>query len=295
MSLKTKWLVGMGSVIIVMLIAVLVVGLNVEQRPALSLKGNVESGQQLIQTAGCYACHTNVEDDGLPYAGGPPLKSPFGTFYAPNITPSMDFGIGNWDIQTFERAVRQGVDSHGQSYYPAFPFMSYRSLTDQDLVDIFAALNQLEPVEAAYRDHDVGFPFNIRLGLKPWRWMFSSVKSKNIDQSTSEGRGRYLVEAVAHCGECHTPRNSLGAHIPPYLGGADLKPDGGWAPPIVGEALLRMDWTKDDLVYFLADGMLPDGDFVGGSMVEVIDHGTSKMSQEDRAAIADYLFSLVKQ
>lgn len=293
MSLKYKWLIGLAILVVVNFSAVLFIDLNVEERDAISALGNANAGAQLLQTAGCFACHTNVEGEGKAFAGGPPLESPFGTFYAPNITPSSGHGIGGWDIVTFERAVRQGVNPHDQSYYPAFPYMSYRSLTDQDVADLFAALKAVEPVDVTYRDHDVGFPFNIRLGLKPWRWMFSTVRSSNIDQSTEAGRGRYLVDAVAHCSECHTPRNSIGAPIPPYLGGADL--NGGWVPAIVGDALLQMDWTEDDLIYFLDDGMLPDGDFVGGSMVEVIDHGTSVLSIEDRTAIAKYLFSLVKR
>lgn len=294
MSLKYKWLVGVIGLGLATLAAIILIDLNVEERPAISIQGRVSEGTHLLQTSGCFACHTNVNEDGDDYAGGPPLESPFGVFFAPNITSSKEYGIGDWDIVRFERAVRQGVNQHDQSYYPAFPYMSYRSLTDQDVADLFVALKSVEPVEVSSQDHDIGFPFNIRLGLKPWRWMFSSVKPIAIDQSTAEGRGRYLVDAVAHCGECHTPRNSIGAPIAPYLGGADLKPNGGWAPAIVGQALLQMDWTEDDLMYFLFDGMLPDGDYAGGSMVEVIDHGTSVMSVEDRTAIAKYLFSLVR-
>lgn len=269
------------------------VGLNVEDRPAITALGNAERGAVLMQTAGCYACHTQADGSKGEYAGGSALVSPFGNFFAPNITSSKEHGIGDWDIVTFERALRQGVNPEGQSYYPAFPYMSYRSLTDQDVADLFAALKNVAAVEQDHQPHEVGFPFNIRLGLKPWRWLFSTVRPLNIDQSTPVGRGRYLVDAVAHCGECHTPRNSLGAPIPPYLGGASLNDD--WAPPITARAYQHMDWSKEDLIYFLEDGMLPDGDFIGGSMVEVIEHGTSKMPYEDRAAIAEYLFSLVQR
>jgi mono/diheme cytochrome c family protein len=292
MSLKYKWLFGFIGVVIVAVLAVVFIDLNVEDRAAITSDGQMSDGAYLLKTAGCYACHTDVEGGAKAFSGGPALVSPFGTFYAPNITSSVEYGIGNWDIVTFERALRQGVNSHDQSYYPAFPYMSYRSLTDKDVADLFVALRAIEPVETAAQKHDLGFPFNIRLGLKPWRWLFSSVTPITIDQDNLVGRGRYLVDAVAHCGECHTPRNSIGAPIPPYLGGADLKPNGGWAPAITGQALQRMDWIEDDLVYFLADGMLIDGDFIGGSMVEVIEHGTSHMSLEDRTAIAKYLFSL---
>ncbi len=264
-----------------------------EQREPISLTGNAEHGAHLLQTAGCYACHTDTEHaDALAYAGGPKLGTPFGDFYAPNISSSKTFGIGNWSLQEFEAAVRQGRAPEGHAYYPAFPFSSYRSLTDQDVADLFAALKETTAVDTQWQTHDLKFPFNIRLGLKPWRWLFATTRSLNIDQSTPEGRGRYLVDVVAHCGECHNPRNSIGAFIPPYLGGNDDIPGGSWAPPIHGSALSQMDWYEEDLFYFLSDGILPDGDSVGGSMVEVIDFGTSKMSDEDREAIAAYLFSL---
>lgn len=264
-----------------------------EERPAIALQGNASHGEELLYTAGCYACHTNVEDRGaLAFAGGPELATEFGSFYAPNITSSTVAGIGDWTITEFEAALRQGRSPEGHSYYPAFPFLSYRSLTDQDVADLYAAMLATEPVDVAGPENDVGFPFNIRLTLKPWRWMFATTTSLNIDQSTLVGRGRYLVDVVGHCGECHNPRNSVGAFIPPYMGGSDALPGNASAPPIHTRALQNLDWTEDDLFYFLSDGMMPDGDYVGGSMVEVIDHATSRMSDEDRTAIAQYLFSL---
>ena len=285
-------LLGLASALIIALV-IIPVG---EQRPAITLQGDAEHGALLLQTAGCFACHTDTLDkNALPYSGGPKLATPFGDFYGPNITSSKQFGIGNWTINEFEAAVRQGRSPNGSPLYPAFPFGSYRSLTDQDVADLFAALQQTAPVEQAAKHHQLAFPFNIRLALKPWRWLFVTTKPLAIDQSTVLGRGRYLVDAVAHCGECHTPRNSLGAKIPPYLGGNDFLPGGAWAPPITGAALQQMDWVEADLFYFLADGMMPDGDYVGGSMVEVIDYGTSQMTDDDRAAIAAYLFSLQRQ
>jgi mono/diheme cytochrome c family protein len=263
-----------------------------EIRSPMETKGDAQRGAVLLNTAGCFACHTKTEADGLAFAGGPKLDTPFGDFYAPNITSSKSHGIGNWQIQEFEAALRQGRTPKGKAYYPAFPFLSYRSLTDTDVADLFAALKATEAVDAPAQGHDLSFPYNLRIGLKPWRWLFATTKSLNIDQSTVEGRGRYLVDAVAHCGECHNPRNSLGAFIGPYLGGNDQIPGQAWAPAIHGDALTRMGWTEDDLFYFLNDGMLPDGDFVGASMVEVIDHGTSYMDDADREAIAAYLFSV---
>jgi mono/diheme cytochrome c family protein len=289
-----KWMIVVDTLLVAAFLLVFFAPVG-EQRAEIELSGDAERGELLLQTAGCYACHTQAEEGGDDYAGGPRLETPFGDFYAPNITSSTSHGIGDWALVDFEAAVRQGRSPEGYAYYPAFPFSSYRSLTDQDVADLFVALKATEAVNESGAVHDLGFPFNIRLGLKPWRWLFATTKSANIDQSTPEGRGRYLVDAVAHCGECHNPRNSLGAFIPPYLGGNDEIPGGVWAPPIHGQALANLDWTEDDLFYFLGDGLLPDGDFIGGSMVEVIDYGTSQMPEEDRAAIAAYLFSLQRQ
>lgn len=287
-----KLFIAFDALVLVVFLVVLFSPVG-ETRPLISNIGDVEKGQLLLQTAGCFACHTQVGDEGTQaYAGGPKLETPFGDFYAPNITSSLSYGVGSWTLTDFEAALRQGRMRDGLPYYPAFPFLSYRSLTDADVADLFAALQATTPVDRPGNAHDLSFPFNIRIGLKPWRWLFATTSSLAINQETPIGRGRYLVDAVAHCGECHNPRNSLGAFIPPYLGGNREIPGGVSAPPIYSAALSRMDWTEDDLFYFLADGMLPDGDFVGGSMVEVIDFGTSKMSEDDRRAIAHYLFSL---
>jgi mono/diheme cytochrome c family protein len=286
-----KWLVIADVVLVAAFLLVFFAPVG-EERPVIEEVANLERGTELLNTAGCFACHTQTEADGLAFSGGPMLETPFGDFYAPNITSSESHGIGSWTLQEFEAALRQGRNRKGQAYYPAFPFLSYRSLTDEDVNDLFVALKATDPVDEMGQSHDLSFPFNIRLGLKPWRWLFATTASQNIDQSTPEGRGRYLVEAVGHCGECHNPRNGLGAFIGPYLGGNDQIPGGTTAPPIHGQALSRMDWTEVDLDFFLLDGMLPDGDFVGGSMVEVIDHGTSLLSEADRQAISAYLFSI---
>lgn len=292
---RSKGWLAAGLIVLLMLgIGLAIFVPAIEQRAStLTLAGDAKRGENLLKTGGCYACHTNTGDSPVQaFAGGPALETGFGTFVAPNITSSRSSGIGDWTLKEFDVALRQGIRPDGQSYYPTFPFLSYRSLTDQDTADLFAALQATEPVDQAADQHELSFPYSIRASLKPWRWLFASTRSLNIDQSTEIGRGRYLVDALAHCGECHTPRNSLGAFIPPYMGGNDQLPGGDWAPPIHGRALARMDWNELDMMYFLADGMLPDGDFVGGSMVEVIDHGTAYMSEEDRKAIAEFLFSL---
>ena len=290
MSGRLKWFIAFDLIVIGIFLIVYFAPLG-EQRPVISAAGDAVLGQELLRTAGCVACHSQEGQSAM--AGGPRLDTPFGDFYAPNISSSVTHGMGNWSLVEFEAALRQGVSPAGLPYYPAFPFASYRSLTDADVAHLYQALLATEPVDQASEPHQLGFPFNIRLGLKPWRWLFATTASLEIDQSSELGRGRYLVDAVGHCGECHNPRNSLGAFIPPYLGGNSLIPGGVGAPPIHGAALLARDWTADDISYFLADGLLPDGDVVGGSMVEVIEMGTSHLSQTDRDAIAAYLLSLV--
>lgn len=287
-----KWMIAIDLLVFAAILAVFFAPVG-EQRLEIETAGDPEAGAVLLKTAGCYACHTQVDSSNAQaFAGGPRLETPFGDFYAPNITSSRQYGIGEWTLVEFEAALRQGRSPEGFAYYPAFPFSSYRSLTDEDVADLYTALLKTDAAETVSDAHDLSFPYNIRMGLKPWRWLFATTRSANIDQSTSVGRGQYLVDAVAHCGECHNPRNSLGAFIPPYMGGNDTIPGGSAAPPIHARALENMDWTEEDLFYFLTDGILPDGDFVGGSMVEVIDHGTSHMSDDDLMAIAEYIFTI---
>lgn len=290
-----KWFIFFDGLVIIGVAAV-VFSPIADVRAPVQIAGDALRGQQMLFQAGCYACHTDTaEGDAKAFSGGPKLSTQFGDFYAPNITSSRDYGIGDWNIARFELALRQGVNSDGHAYYPTFPFSSYRSLTDQDVADLFAALKATEAVDQASPNHQISFPYNIRLALKPWRWLFFSNRAVPIDQTTELGRGRYLVDVVGHCGECHNPRNSLGAFIPPYLSGNSNIPGGFGAPPIVGEALLQRDWTEADLSYFLVDGVLPDGDTIGGSMVEVIDFSTSQMTDADRQAIARYLLSLTRR
>lgn len=287
-----KSLIGAVSAVTVVLLAVgywLVKPINITDDNLANLVSNLETGQQLIRVAGCYGCHT--ANEGQPLAGGKPLETPFGVFYAPNITGSPE-GIGNWSLTAFEEAIRHGVAPSGDSYYPVFPYVSYRSLTNQDVVNLFAALQATKPSSNQAPEHQLAFPYSWRAMMKPWRLLFLPSQGIPIDQSTPEGRGRYLIDAVAHCGECHTPRNGMGAPVPPYLGGADLLPSGEFAPPIHGRALSRNDWTEEDLAYFMGDGFLPDGDSVGGRMVDIIEDGTQFLSDDDQAAMARYLMSL---
>jgi len=242
---------------------------------------NADSGHILLQAGGCFACHTDTDD----YAGGLRLDSPFGDFYSPNITMNTTQGIGGWSLNDFALAVRQGISPEGTFYYPVMPFTAYQGMTDQDIADMWAALQQLPNSDQSNIAHDLPFPFNQRLLLKGWRLLF--FKQDRVDP---EQRGAYLAEHVLHCAECHTPRNRLGALIASkHFAGNDQLPDDNAAPDIRSHVLKDNGWVAADLKYLFAEGMLPNGDYVGGTMVEVTDYGTAALSSEDRALLADYL------
>ena len=186
--------------------------------------------------------------------------------------------------------MQHGVSPNGQHYYPAFPYASYIHATDRDIADLFAYMSTLPLSDTPSRPHDVGFPFNIRRGLGLWKLMFvSSEWAAELDETSELTRGRYLVEGLGHCAECHTPRNAMGGlDRTRWLNGAP-SPDGkGKVPALTPGAL---DWSAKDIAYYLESGFTPDFDSAGGDMVDVIEN-MSKLSASDRDAIAAYLKAL---
>lgn len=255
--------------------------------------GDVARGETLFDIGGCTSCHTAKE--GAPLAGGDPIKSPFGDFFAPNITPDPTTGLGAWEEADFVRAMQEGVSPDGSPYYPAFPYTSYTRMSDADLSDLWAYIRTIEPVEQASREHGVGFPFNIRTGLWPWRWLFFEPARFTSDPDRDEtwNRGAYLVLGPGHCAECHTPRNFAGALEQDQLfGGSPVGPDGKPVPDISQSADGLEGWSARDLTTLLTLGMDPKGDFIGGEMAKVVEHGTSKLSEDDLAALVGYILSL---
>lgn len=174
-----------------------------------------EAGALIFAAGGCVSCHAapgSEGEDRLVLAGGQPFPSDFGTFYAPNISPDEAQGIGGWSLPEFARALTEGVSPDGEHYYPAFPYTAYHHLAPQDVTDLFAYVRTLPASDAPSMAHDVGFPFNIRSGLGLWKTLFAEGEYVLSGDHDSEVlRGRYLAEGLAHCGECHTPRNGLGA------------------------------------------------------------------------------------
>lgn len=264
-------------------------------RYAVAQDGAVERGAYLVRAAGCIACHTDHENGGVELAGGRGLETPFGTFYSPNITPDEETGIGGWSDADFVRALREGTAPEGHSYYPVFPFASYTLMRDEDMLAIKAYLFSLDPVSQQNRDHDVGFPLSWRFTLNGWRMLHFSEgpQQEDPDQSGQWNRGAYLVRALAHCGECHTPRGITGGMDDSmFLAGTRDGPDGEVVPNITPHETGIGDWSEGDIVTLLRDGTKPDWDSVQGSMEEAIDDGLSYLTDDDLTAIAVYLKSL---
>ena len=256
----------------------------------------IERGEYLIHAGGCIDCHTEDSDEANALAGGRALESPFGTFYSPNITPDDETGIGSWSDDDFLNALWDGVSPDGDHYYPAFPYTSYTGVSREDLLAMKAYLFSLKPVEKNTPEHDLAWYISTRLAAGAWKLKnFDSARfSSDAEQTDQWNRGAYLVRHLGHCGECHTPRSSLGAlHYDQELAGNPDGPDETKIPNITPD---RKDgigkWSASDIEYFLDIGMLPDGDFVGSTMGAVIDHNTSKLAKDDRIAIATYLKSI---
>lgn len=257
--------------------------------------GNTERGAYILRLAGCATCHT-APKGGKFLAGGRELKSPFGSFFPPNITPDPETGIGDWSDEDFVRALREGKSPEGRPYYPAFPYTSYTRMIRQDMVDLKAYLDTLEPVRNPVPDHKLRFPFSVRAGMYAWRALFFDTEPFSPDptQNAAWNRGAYIVNGPGHCGECHTPRNLLGSmQRDRAFSGNPNGPGNKPVPNITGHAKLGIKtWSADDVVSFLQIGIKPDGDFAGGAMTDVIDDATGELSETDVTAIATYLKSL---
>lgn len=260
----------------------------------LELVGDATRGQYLIRLGDCVTCHTDKANGVPEFGGGPALATQFGTFYAPNITSHPEAGIGSWTLEQFSKAMSDGEGPQGH-LYPVFPYENYTLMSDQEIADLYAALQVTEPVATPSKPHELSFPFNVRLSLAGWKNMFFTPGRYVPDLSRSDqwNRGRYLVDGPGHCVMCHSPRNLLGA----IEAGKELtgNPDGGTggrAPALTTTALREGGYDAATLASTLADGFTPGFDVLGGTMREVIDDGTSHWTQEDREAVAAYLLDM---
>jgi mono/diheme cytochrome c family protein len=288
-----KRLVAVGAVAASLVIGGLVVWPIGNHVAEITLTGDVQRGAYLARASGCIACHTDFEGGGAPLAGGVKLDTPFGAIYSVNLTTDPEFGIGDWSIEEFAKAVRQGISPTGEPYYPAFTYAFYADFTDQDIADMWAAFQTVPPVAEPAPEHEMPFPFDQRWGLKLWRAAF--LRPPATDPIPGNGdiwnRGRELVGGATHCAACHTARNFLGgrkSHDGHFAGNPRL-PGGSKAPAIDYRTLQSNGWSVDTLAYALETGIMPDGDTFGGSMSEVVSRGTRFLTPDDRQAIAIYL------
>jgi mono/diheme cytochrome c family protein len=256
----------------------------------------VKRGQYLFDVGGCFGCHTDEKNGGKPLAGGRTLPTDFGTFYGPNISPDPANGIGAWTEAQFIRAMHRGIAADGSYLFPVFPYPSFTRMTDADLKDLYAYLKAQPAVAQPSRPHDVAFPFSLRFLQFGWRMLgFSEGAFRPDPAKPAEwNRGAYLVEAVAHCQECHTQRNLIGAlESDLAFAGNTRGPEGSRVPNITPDPGTGIgEWSPADLEDLLKSGMKPDGDSVGGSMGEVVKNSTSKLADADIKAIVAYLRSL---
>ncbi len=255
-------------------------------------QGDAKRGEYLAKAGGCLGCHTEERKDATPYAGGRALKTPFGTFYGPNITPDAQAGIGRWTFTDFVRAVREGEDPGGAQLFPAFPYSSFTRITEADLADLWAYLRSLKPSSQPSKPHDLGVLFRSRFALWGWKWLFFAPGQFRPDptQSARVNRGAYLAVALGHCAECHTPRNLLGGPKKDrYLGGAKLG-EGTAAPNLTPTRLKQ--YGDGELKDILTSGLFPDGDVMGDTMSEVVRNTTSQLTGADLEALIAYLRSI---
>ncbi|MAF06065.1 MULTISPECIES: cytochrome c [unclassified Herbaspirillum] len=250
----------------------------------------IKRGEYLAIAGDCAACHS--EKGRAPFSGGHPISSPLGTIYSTNITPSKTHGIGQYTPEQFAAALRRGVRADGSNLYPAMPYTAYARLNDEDVAALYAYFMQgVQPVDQAPPATALPFPFNIRMSMKAWNWLFLDTKPFEPDpaQSAQWNRGAYLVQGLAHCSTCHTPRNVLMAEqLERRLQGASL---GTWYAPDISPSALQAKpaWTRAMLADYLASGHAANGATAGGPMLEAIEKSFSRMTREDLDAMATYL------
>jgi mono/diheme cytochrome c family protein len=252
------------------------------------------NGKTMFYAGGCASCHaTPDQEDKTRLGGGLALKTPFGTFYPPNISSDSKDGIGSWSEANFVTAMWKGTSPDGSHYYPVFPYTSYQQMKLEDVRDLFAYMKTLPAIQGKVRDHDLPIHFKFRRMLGGWKFLFLDGQAFNPDPSKSAqwNRGAYLANAPSHCAECHSPRNLLGAIIARqrFAGGPDPEGGDGWVPNITQAGI--GDYSERDIERILESGDMPSGDSVGGSMGKVVGN-VSQLAAGDRAAIASYIKSL---
>jgi mono/diheme cytochrome c family protein len=255
-------------------------------------RGDAKRGAYVFAAADCESCHTDKKAKGAFLAGGPPMVTDFGTFFAPNITPDKKSGLGSWTYDQFHRAMREGKGKDGELLYPVFPYPSFTGMADQDIADLWAYLKTVPASAQPSKPQAAKAPYGIRPLLTGWRVLYfheGPLKPQG-GLTPEQQRGRYLSEAVVHCQECHSPRNGLGAiEADKAYAGNPKGPDNQDAPNITPTGIGKL--TQSDLQDMLKSGVTPDGDYLGSGMGDVV-QGTGKLTQADRDAIIAYIRTL---
>jgi mono/diheme cytochrome c family protein len=256
---------------------------------------NVANGQEMFIAGNCSACHaTPGQDDRTRLAGGLTLKSPFGTFVTPNISPDAKFGIGGWSELAFVNAMKRGVDDEGHHLYPAFPYSAYSLMKTSDVRDLFAYIKTLPAVATPTAPHQLKFPFSLRPAVGFWKLLYFKPHGFVADpaKSAAWNRGAYLAEGPAHCAECHTARGALGGPELDklYAGAPNLEAGGRFASNITSHKDGIGDWSEQDLAEFLKTGT--DKCFNEPTGMKDVVLSTSKLSDDDVAGIAAYIHAL---
>jgi mono/diheme cytochrome c family protein len=264
-----------------------------EQAFAALAPGDPGRGEAVFHAGGCASCHAAEGASGdarLVLAGGQAFASDFGTFRAPNISPGVTHGIGGWSLSEFGNAMLRGVAPDGRHYYPAFPYTAYALADPQDIADLHAWLATLPPDATPNQPHELSFPYNLRRGVGLWKARYMGRGwAVTGDLAQDVARGRYLVEALGHCAECHTPRDALGGlDRARWLAGA-ANPSGDGRVPGITPA--QLGWGLDEIATYLETGFTPGFDVAGGKMVAVVD-SLAHLPQDDLRAIAAYLLAV---
>jgi len=289
-----------GGIVAVAVIAGAIAAFAVVWRPVLAAidppqpssfdSALVRRGRDLAAIGNCNNCHT--VRGGKDFAGGLPVPTPFGTIYSSNITPDAETGIGRWSEAAFRRAMQSGVDRDGQHLYPTFPYDHFTHVSDDDDRALYAYLMTRQPVHASARENDLAFPFNQRIAVAGWKLLFLRHGTYQPDSTKSAewNRGAYLVEGLAHCGACHTPRNALGAEkTQASFAGGDV--DNWHAYAINSQSSAPVPWDTDALFRYLRQGWHPDHGVARGPMAEVVSN-LSEVPESDIRAIATYMASV---
>ena len=253
-------------------------------------QASLERGEYIFNASGCASCHSSPDSaqaEKLVLTGGRSFPSPFGTFYAPNISMDKVDRIGTWSGKDFANAVRHGVSPEGKHYYPSFPYSAYANMTDQDIADLWAYFKSIPESSKPSIDHDLPMYVRWRRPIAFWKLLNKrKLITELVSSDPTVQRGAYLVETLGHCGECHTSRNFIGGLQYEYwLGGAKNPAGRGMIPNITPT---KLTWDTEEIVEYLASGFTPDFDVAGGHMADVVEN-TSKLTGEDRQAIAEYL------